>query len=788
MNTPHLTRTGMSLRVALRNAALAVAAGSWLAAGTALAAPANDDFANAIDLTGVGTDQTGNATAGTQTGTNNIDATFQAGEPQCGYPETVNTVWFKWTCPADGNLTVSTLGSRDTAPTPGEWDAVLGIYSGSAVNALTPLGTTPQDIVLEESMTLAVTAGTTYSIQLGGYANILASDIHLSWTLVPTVYLADILTFGPGAIVGAVAANAATINWTVPYTNPATLAPTFTLSPGATCTVAGLPVHSGDTVNLTNPVEYTVTAAGASPVVNVYTVTVTVTPNESALTWNIAGDGNWDFLTPNWLGQTSHTTQPFSNALNVIFNNTAGGTINISPGVMPLSTTVSDGSYTFNGGPIAGLGPLTKSGAGTLTLAGTNSYSGNTVVNAGTLAVNGNGAIAGSSNFAVAGGATLLLSGTSGAYKWPASAATLTGAGTVSVPLGSGSNVGCNFDMSAFTGILDISHGMMALNPYYSPHFVSPANGRIRVENNTTLYLGWTGFTLNTTVELNGGTDNGEGYGVLRGDNATLNGAVILGTNSTLGCAGGTFTVNAIIGDGGNGFGFTQVQSGTVVLNATNTYMGSTIVNSGATLQCNTPGALGNGGPLSINSGGKAKLNYTGDHVVAALTIAGVVMPPGVYGSSSSSAPVANQDDVHFVSTGTGTLTVTDYSTWMAQFTTLTNAADKLPTADPDHDGMTNLQEYAFGLDPSSSTSVNPISAPLNPLTGNFQYTRHATPAASKLTYTVLTSTNLVDWTAGAATETGFTTAGDVETVTVHVTATPVRGTLFVRVAASPAP
>ena len=73
-------------------------------------------------------------------------------------------------------------------------------------------------------------------------------------------------------------------------------------------------------------------------------------------------------------------------------------------------------------------------------------------------------------------------------------------------------------------------------------------------------------------------------------------------------------------------------------------------------------------------------------------------------------------------------------------------------------------------------------------MTANFQYTRRATPAATGLTYTVLTSTTLAGWAAGGASETGFTTAGNIQTVTVNVTAPPVGGKLFVRVQAVPAP
>ena len=518
------------------------------------------------------------------------------------------------------------------------------------------------------------------------------------------------------------------------------------------------------------------------------TVTVAAVVPKTVL-WNVAGGGDWNLSTPNWFTQPSGPVSTFANGDTAIFNNPAGGTINIPSTVFPLSTAVSaaSGSYTFSGGPLAGSGSLTKSGLGTLTLASTNSYSGSTVVNGGTLVANGTSAIGGSTSFSVATGATLQLDGTTGAKKlWPEAPATLTGAGTVNIPLGGNVNVGNNFDMSAFTGTLNLTstNGMMAVNSFFSPGFVSPPNGTINIGNNTTLYLGWQGTTYTTTVKLSGGTDNGEGYGVLRGDSATLNGAVILNTNSTIGSAGGTLTINAVIGDGGNGFGFTTVGGGaTVILTATNTYTGPTTVNSGATLRCDTPGSLG-GGALSIN--GKVNLNFVGNKTVASLTLGGVAKSSGVYGSSASPAPPANQDDARF--SGTGTVTVTaggDYSTWAAVYLP---ADVSNPAADNDGDGMTNQQEYAFGLNPTLGSSVNPITQQLDKVTGNFQYTRRATPAATGLTYTVLTSTNLVAWATGGATETGFTTAGNIETVTVHVTAPAVDGKLFVRVKAVPAP
>ena len=67
---------------------------------------------------------------------------------------------------------------------------------------------------------------------------------------------------------------------------------------------------------------------------------------------------------------------------------------------------------------------------------------------------------------------------------------------------------------------------------------------------------------------------------------------------------------------------------------------------------------------------------------------------------------------------------------------------DLSPTGEPDGDGMTNQQEYAFGLDPTSGSSVNPISQQLDKTSGAFKYTRRKT---SGLTYSYESSTTLSD-------------------------------------------
>ncbi|MCX6879634.1 MAG: InlB B-repeat-containing protein [Verrucomicrobia bacterium] len=122
------------------------------------------------------------------------------------------------------------------------------------------------------------------------------------------------------------------------------------------------------------------------------------------------------------------------------------------------------------------------------------------------------------------------------------------------------------------------------------------------------------------------------------------------------------------------------------------------------------------------------------------------------------------------------------YQAWAAR--TFANAfTDTDPAHDPDGDGLTNQQEFAFGLDPTTGASVNPITAPLDKPSHKFRYTRFKD---SGLTYTVWVSTDLQDWgtAPAAASEAVVTTVNDIETVEVTLTSPPDSAKLFVRVRA----
>ena len=273
---------------------------------------------------------------------------------------------------------------------------------------------------------------------------------------------------------------------------------------------------------------------------------------------------------------------------------------------------------------------------------------------------------------------------------------------------------------------------------------------------------------------VNGGTLYSQnGWGAVWSGPITLNATVTCSTAYGMTCSG------AISGTGG----LTKTGNDTLVLSATNSYSGPTSVNGG-TLRCDVTDALG-GGAVSISSGAKLNLNHAGTKIVASLTLGGVAQTiAGTYGSVASGA--ANQSDTYFVGAGTVTLIdKSDYAAWLNQFT-FAAGANTTPTGDADGDGMTNQQEYAFGLDPSTSSSVNPIVQPL--VNGTFKYTRRASPATTGLTYTVLTSADLVHWAADAGSAESVVTNGSVETVTFTVTTPAVNGKLFVRVEATSAP
>lgn len=133
------------------------------------AAPANDDFANAIVLAGE---------TGLLEGETNVEATTETGEPAHRGTGPNLSVWYAYTPAATGNAAFRlTVTSSYT-------DLVMAVYTGSSVDALTEVGSAgPSRYGL--FVEARVTAGTTYYLAVAGDS---ASDwgtFDLAWAAGP---------------------------------------------------------------------------------------------------------------------------------------------------------------------------------------------------------------------------------------------------------------------------------------------------------------------------------------------------------------------------------------------------------------------------------------------------------------------------------------------------------------------------------------------------------------------------------------------------------------------------
>ncbi len=105
---------------------------------------------------------------------NNTGYGLESGEPTAvGGFTTTKTAWAKFTSPVTGKISfgVTTQGGI-TDP----FDALIAVYTGSAVNALTLVaGSDPEEV------SFSATAGTVYSIQVGGFSGANgAFDLHVT--------------------------------------------------------------------------------------------------------------------------------------------------------------------------------------------------------------------------------------------------------------------------------------------------------------------------------------------------------------------------------------------------------------------------------------------------------------------------------------------------------------------------------------------------------------------------------------------------------------------------------
>ena len=208
---------------------------------------------------------------------------------------------------------------------------------------------------------------------------------------------------------------------------------------------------------------------------------------------------------------------------------------------------------------------------------------------------------------------------------------------------------------------------------------------------------------------------------------------------------------------------------------------------AGGVQQVGTAGTFG-----IFGSAGTVEFALDLFRIVARNNLPGQV--PGVVriGSYEGTVVVASNGSVSFIAQGP---TSTPLQTWALTFPALDTAAKRLPDADPDNDGLTNLMEFVLNGNPGTS---DPSVAPTLNATGTdfiFSFNRRDdSEAGSTLLFQY--GTDLVGWSdvtvgasgsvVGAATVvvTENSTNPDVVSVTVPKSAAP-GGKLFGRLKVS---
>jgi autotransporter-associated beta strand protein len=379
----------------------------------------------------------------------------------------------------------------------------------------------------------------------------------------------------------------------------------------------------------------------------------------SSLVWygddeTAGGKGAWTDLNVNWFNENTSTVTTWSPAKTALFN-TVGGEVTIGPGgisaangltfaandyvlaggALTLSgtslaantVTVDPGISTTLAAPVAGTAGMTKAGAGTLVLDGSNTLSGGVTVAGGTLQI-GAGGTGGTlaTDVVVGTGATLAfnradtstfsgaVSGLGGLVKTGAGTLALTGSSSFSggttvqegtVVVGDGATAGAILS----TGNLDLAAGtVLAFDRSDAVSFNGAVNnaGTLAQRGSGVLTLSRTG-TANAygnafTLRVEDGTVD------LFRNNESLVG--ILGPGNTVELAGGTLQLSSNAGEEtkfqGAAIDVQQssvlaiLRTGTTPTNHTTTGFSAPItVRNGSTLTFDYRGAIGSSGTFT---------------------------------------------------------------------------------------------------------------------------------------------------------------------------------------------
>jgi len=594
---------------------------------------------------------------------------------------------------------------------------VIDVASGTTLTVLNTItGTGGLEKV--DTGTLLFTSANTYSggttvtngiLQLGianGAPSTGALTVAASGTFEMAGFAQTVASLnGSGVLTDSNASAVFTANDTASDTFSGAITGTLSLVKGSTGTLTlsgdntytGATTVSAGTLQLSN-----VNALGSSGTQTSNSVSTAITAG-AELRMNFAGTlTNTNVMTLNGTGisntgalTSTTSTATLNNNLTLASDTAIGG---------PADMTLT--------GIMSGAHALTKVGNDTLTLTGSNTFTGATAVSAGILLLNNANALgssvtqtANSASIAVTAGAELgmnfagtltntnamTLNGTgissAGALTSATSAATLSN----NITLATDTSIGGSADMilngiisdngaSALTKVGSASLTLGGSDTYNGLTTVSDgtliltninalgASIGTTVTSGTELRMNFSGTLANSSLmTLSGSGISNAGALTSVTSTATLNNNITLAADTTVG-GSANMILNGVIDDSSLGFALTKVGSGTLTLDAANTYTGLTTVSNG-TLQLGIDSGLISTGALLINASGT--FNMAGfAQTVADLNGAGVLTDSGTTAdftdnnSASDTFSGAVTGTLNLVKTNSGTLTLSGNNTY----------------------------------------------------------------------------------------------------------------------------
>jgi len=420
--------------------------------------------------------------------------------------------------------------------------------------------------------------------------------------------------------------------WITAATNSVTSGSSWVLKAGHTTS----DYWAGDIVEFDDTANFNGSSVIPSTAVNITGSNVTpasVTFNNNALAYTISSSDSHGIV-----GATT-ITMTGTGSLTLSESNTYTGPTSVNNGTLHLVggslngtaiTVGTGGTFTENAtSTITGIGSLTTSGAATLS--GSNGYTGPTTVNAGVLNLTNGGVINNSA---------ITLSSTAAFNEDSASSiggvASLTTSGTATL---SGSN--------SYSGATAVSGGLLTLNGTLNGSPVSVGAASTFTENSTGAISGSTAsLSVTGTASLSG---NNSYAGA-----TTLNTGGLLTLNGTLSASSITVAGTSTLSEGSTGaiLGATStlVNTGTTILSGVNTFGGQT-TNNGY-LQLNGTASLSPNSILRANTTGAVaafRADTSGTFTTAQFSPAG--------------APVVSDFDVNQLTAGNTGNTITLVST-----------------------------------------------------------------------------------------------------------------------------